>query len=126
MAAALGVAVAGLGLAMALFSQRLIDEILPKHDTQRLTLGLLLLAVLLLARAGINYLRGFFLLRQSRAFNVRIAGGFFSDLLHLPKAFFDTRKTGNIVARLNDTRRIQSSLNFLVGSVVIDVLVFLR
>ncbi|MGA0560117.1 peptidase domain-containing ABC transporter [Larkinella sp. VNQ87] len=124
-AAVLGVLIAVLGLSMALFSQRLIDEILPKQNTEKLTLGLVLLAVLLLARAGLNYLRGFFLLRQSRDFNVRIADSFFRDLLRLPKGFFDTRKTGDLVARLNDTRRIQSTISFLTGSVVIDALVVL-
>lgn len=122
-AAGLGVFIALLGLSMALFSQKLIDDILPKQNTERLVLGLLLLMVLLLARSGIGYLRGFLLLRQSREFNVRIADSFFRDLLRLPKAFFDSRKTGDLVARLNDTRRIQSTISFLTGSVVIDTLV---
>ena len=122
-AAGLGVAVALLGLSMALFSQKLLDDILPKQNTEKLTLGLLLLSVLLLARAGVSYLRNFLLLRQSREFNVRIADSFFRDLLQLPKAFFDSRKTGDLVARLNDTRRIQATISFLTGSVIIDTLV---
>ncbi len=122
-AALLGVVMAGLSLTMSLFSQRLIDDILPNQNTEKLTIGLLLLAVLLLARSGIGYLRNVFLLRQSRDFNTRIAGSFFSDLLQLPKSFFDSRKTGDLVARLNDTRRIQGVISFLTGSVVIDALV---
>ena len=122
-AAGLGVVVALLGLSMALFSQKLLDEILPKQNTEKLTMGLLLLSVLLLARAGVGYLRNFLLLRQSREFNVRIADSFFRDLLQLPKAFFDSRKTGDLVARLNDTRRIQATIGFLTGSVIIDTLV---
>lgn len=122
-AAGLGITVALLGLSMALFSQKLLDDILPKQNTEKLTLGLLLLSVLLLARAGVSYLRNFLLLRQSREFNVRIADSFFRDLLQLPKAFFDSRKTGDLVARLNDTRRIQATISFLTGSVIIDTLV---
>ncbi|MER0440345.1 ABC transporter ATP-binding protein [Emticicia sp. W12TSBA100-4] len=82
-------------------------------------------AVLLLARAGIGYLRGFFLLRQSRDFNSRMMDDFYDKLLHLPKAFFDTRKTGEIITRLNDTRRIQTVISYLTGNVVIDVLALL-
>lgn len=122
-AGGLGVAVALLGLSMALFSQKLLDDILPKQNTEKLTLGLLLLTVLLLARAGVGYLRNFLLLRQSRDFNIRITDSFFRDLLQLPKAFFDSRKTGDLVARLNDTRRIQATISFLTGSVIIDTLV---
>lgn len=124
-AAVLGIALAALGMATAIFSQKLLDEILPKHQTQRLWLGMGLLAVLLLARAGIGYLRGFFLLRQSRDFNSRMMDDFYDKLLHLPKTFFDTRKTGEIITRLNDTRRIQAVISYLTGNVVIDVLVLL-
>lgn len=124
-AAVLGIALAALGMATAIFSQKLLDEILPKHQIQRLWLGMGLLTVLLLARAGIGYLRGFFLLRQSRDFNARMMDDFYDKLLHLPKTFFDTRKTGEIITRLNDTRRIQAVISYLTGNVVIDVLVLL-
>ena len=124
-AAVLGIALATLGMATAIFSQKLLDEILPKHQTQRLWMGIGLLAILLFARAGISYLRGFFLLRQSKDFNNRLMDDFYDKLLHLPKTFFDTRKTGEIIARLNDTRRIQSVISYLTGNVIIDLLVLL-
>lgn len=52
-------------------------------------------------------------------------GDFYQKLLYLPRSFFDTRKVGEIVARLNDTRRIQALISYLAGNVVIDALVFL-
>lgn len=124
-AAVLGITLATVGMATAIFSQKLLDEILPKHQTQRLWMGMGLLAVLLFARAGISYLRAFFLLRQSKDFNNRLMDDFYDKLLRLPKTFFDTRKTGEIIARLNDTRRIQSVISYLTGNVIIDVLVLL-
>ena len=119
----LGVFVAGLGLAMSLFSQKLIDDILPSHDTKKLVSGIALLTVLLLARVGISVLREFFLLQQSKDFNNRINNQFFSSLLHLPKPFFDTRKIGELLARSNDTQRIQGVIKQLLSTLVIDVLV---
>ncbi len=119
----LGVAIAGLGLSTAIFSQKLIDDILPSQNQNKLIYGVALLAFLLLARTGLGYLRGFLLNRQSADFNNRIINRFFSLLLYLPKPFFDTRKTGDLVARMNDTRRIQSTISFLAGNVIIDVLV---
>lgn len=124
-ATGLGIVTAGLGLSTAIFSQKLIDEILPKHDTKRLMLGLLLLAFLLVARAIVGYLRGFLLNRQSRDFNNRIINRFYEALLYLPKSFFDSRKTGELVARLNDTGRIQRTISHLTGAVVINTLVVL-
>ena len=44
-------------------------------------------------------------------------------MLHLPKPFFDTRKIGELVARLNDTQRVQRVIKTLASNLVIDVLV---
>ena len=119
----LGVFVAALGMAMAVFSQKLIDDILPSNNMNKLISGIALLAILLLARVGISVLREFFLIQQSKDFNKRINKHFFSSLLQLPKPFFDTRKIGELVARLNDTQRVQSVIKLLASSLVIDVLV---
>ncbi|WPO79722.1 peptidase domain-containing ABC transporter [Flavobacterium sp. KACC 22761] len=119
----LGIFVAGLGLAMALFSQKLIDDILPSNNIKKLISGIVLLTILLSARVGIIILREYFLLQQSKDFNNRINNDFFSSLLQLPKSFFDTRKTGEVIARLNDTQRIQNVIKILSATFVIDTLV---
>lgn len=121
-AVALGVAIAALGLAMAIFSQRLIDDILPKKNFFKLNLGIALVFVLLLIKEGLSVLRQYFLLRQSKDFNIRIIDFFYHHLLQLPKPFFDTRKIGELTARLNDTSRIQRVVTQLLGNVVIDAL----
>jgi len=118
----LGVIVAGLGLAMALFSQKLIDDILPSNNTKKLISGIILLSILLFARIGISVLRQYFTLQQSKDFNNRINNSFFSSLLQLPKPFFDTRQTGELVSRLNDTQRIQNVIKTLANSLIIDAL----
>ena len=119
----LGTVIAVLGLAMAIFSQKLIDNILPSKDVSKLIQGVLLLTFLLLARIGISVVREYFLLLQAKDFNTRINEQFFSKLLHLPKFFFDTRKIGELVARLNDTQRIQRVIKMLVSATFIDILV---
>ena len=120
---AIGLAIAVLGMVMSIFSQKLVDEVLPSHNTQKLVAGLILVLVLLLAKVVISALRGKLLITQSRNFNNRIIRFFFRKLLHLPKSFFDTRKTGDMVARLGDTRRIQSVIGTLAGETIINVLV---
>jgi ATP-binding cassette subfamily B protein len=121
----LGVFVAGLGMAMSLFSQKLIDDILPSHNSKKLITGIILLGILLLARVGISVLREYIMMQQSKDFNNRINNSFFSALLMLPKPFFDTRKIGEMVARLNDTQRIQRVIRTVLGNSVIDILVVL-
>ncbi len=121
-AAGLGVAVAALSLVMAIFSQKLIDEILPKKEFTKLYLGIALVFFLLLIKEGLSVLRQYFLIRQGKDFNIRIIDFFYHHLLRLPKSFFDTRKMGEFTARLTDTSRIQRVISQLAGSTAIDAL----
>ena len=119
----LGLVISVLGISTAIFSQKLIDDILPSQDHERLVLGLVLLTVLLLARSIVLYLRSLLILRQSKEFNNRIIQKFYRALLYLPKRFFDTRKTGELIARMNDTNRIQRTISFVLGDTLIQLLV---
>ncbi|MBX3240806.1 MAG: peptidase domain-containing ABC transporter [Chitinophagaceae bacterium] len=123
MAMCMGVAIAGLGLTMAIFSQKLIDEILPQKNFEKLYVGIILVLLMLLAKEGLAALRQYFLVRQSKDFNIRIIDFFYRHLLHLPKPFFDTRKIGELTARLNDTSRIQRIISQLAGNSIIELLV---
>ncbi|WP_462353945.1 peptidase domain-containing ABC transporter [Alistipes timonensis] len=118
----IGVVLSVLGMVMAVFSQKLVDEVLPAHDTRKLIVGLVLVFVLLQARVFISALRSKLLITQSRDFNNRIIDFFYNRLLNLPKVFFDMRKIGDMVARLNDTRRIQTVISSLAGDTIINVL----
>lgn len=122
---AIGLVIAILGMVMAVFSQKLVDDVLPSHNTTKLVAGIILVLILLLAKVAISALRSKLLITQSRNFNNRIIRFFFGKLLRLPKAFFDTRKTGDMVARLNDTRRIQSVIGMLAGETIINVLILI-
>ena len=119
----LGLGIAILGMAMAVFSQKLIDDILPSKDFSKLITGIILVAFLLLIRVLFTALRDFFLISQSKDFNNRIIDSFYTSLLHLPKPFFDTRKIGELVARLNDTQRVQRVISQIIGNTAINILV---
>lgn len=108
-AAALGLFIAVLGLSTAIFTQKLIDEFLPGEDTLKLFVGLGLLTFLLLARNSLSWIRQLFLIRQSRDFNNRMIQSFYGSLLRLPIPFFHNRKSGDLIARMNDTRHLQTA-----------------
>ena len=119
----LGIGIAALSMVMAVFSQKLIDDILPSRDFNKLIMGIGLVVFLLLIRVLFSALRDYFLIRQTKDFNTRIIDRFYFSLLHLPKPFFDTRKIGELVARLNDTQRVQRVIKEIVGNVIINALV---
>lgn len=120
--AVLGIFIASLSVSTAIFLQRLIDDILPEKQEMTIIVGLVLLGFLLVVKAMMGYIRQYFLLRQTREFNNRIVHLFFGRLLRLPKSFFDNRKTGELIARMNDTMRIQNAIAYIGGNVMIDIL----
>lgn len=119
----IGILISVLGLVMAVFTQKLIDKILPSGEIKVLIMASVLVLILFSSRIILSAIRQFFLLTQGKSFNIRIVDDFYSSLLFLPKSFFDTRKTGDFVARLNDTMRIQKVIADMVGVYIIDILI---
>ena len=120
-----GILISLLGIVMAVFTQKLLDRILPSGDVRILVVSVILVFLLLAVRVLLTAVRQSMLLSQGKTYNIRIVDGFYSSLLGLPKPFFDTRKTGDMVARLNDTMRIQRVISDVVSTYVIDILIVL-
>lgn len=123
--AIIGLILAGLGMATAIFSQKLIDTIIPTKSISNLIAATVLLFLLLIIRTFLQYLRGRMVIEQSMRFNNRIVNYFYTSLLFLPKRFFDNREIGDMIARLNDTARIQNTITQLIGTLLIDLLMLL-
>ncbi len=119
----LGLCVAILGMSIAVFAQQLIDKILPSKDLNMLIFSVITVSILLLVKVYFTTLRDHFLISQSKNLNNRIIDRFYSSLLSLPKPFFDTQKIGELVARFNDTQRIQNVIKVVIGNVVTHALV---
>lgn len=120
--AIIGLILAGLGMATAVFSQKLIDSIIPSGSTSNLVTATMLLFFILVSRGVLQFVRGRMVIGQGMSFNNRIVNYFYSTLLLLPKRFFDNREIGDMTARLNDTARIQNTITQLVGTFLIDLL----
>jgi ABC-type bacteriocin/lantibiotic exporter with double-glycine peptidase domain len=121
----LGIVISVLGIAIAVFSQKLIDDILPNSKKEDLVKGLAIVMFFLFVRVGLAYLQRFFGIVQGRDFNMRMIDLFFSNLLRLPRSFFDNRLTGDLVARLNDTRTIQQAIAYIASSLILNILILI-
>ncbi|MBN1185586.1 MAG: peptidase domain-containing ABC transporter [Bacteroidales bacterium] len=113
----LGLVISFLGLALTVFTQQLIDKILPAADKPKLISGIALVSLLLLVRGFITFVRGNLSNIQNRDFNNRLIAGFYGSLLYLSKSFFNNRKTGELVARMEDTARIQMAIAYVFNDV---------
>ena len=121
----MGMILAILGLAVAIYTQKLIDKILPSENRELLFKSLAVFVLILLARAFLGYIRGIIMIRQSKDMNIRIVSSFFGKLLLLPKSFFDSTSTGDMIGRLNDSQRIQRVVVSLSSNILIDALVII-
>ena len=68
---------------------------------------------LLAGRLSVEFIRSWILYHISSRINISILTDFLIKLMKLPVAYFDSKKTGDILQRMNDHQRIQS---FLTGT----------
>jgi len=109
-----------LGLAVPVFTQVLVDRILPFRVTGVMTmLGIGMLA-LALSQAVTSYLRSALLIRLQARVDAQMMLGFFSHLLTLPFRFFQHRKTGDLLMRLSSNSMIREVLTSQSLAVVLD------
>ena len=119
----LGVAYTVLGLLTAVFVQLLIDRFIPERRASAVIATCIFLLGVQVLRAGVGYIRRRVLLELNRRVSTAVAADSVGHLFKLPTRFFESRRTGDITARLNDSVRIQAAVLGIVGSTVVDVLV---
>jgi ATP-binding cassette subfamily B protein len=109
----------GLGVASLLqlflpfLTQSLVDTGVNTSNIQFVYIVLLAQVALFAGRLAVEFVRGWILLHISTRINISILTDFLIKLMKLPISFFDSKKTGDILQRMNDHSRIES---FLTGS----------
>ncbi len=119
----LGIVYTIISLLTAVFVQVIIDKYIPEQSTWKILYTGLFLIILLVVKVMAGFLRQRFLVELNRKMSISINADFISHIFKLPKKFFDTRKTGDITARINDALKIQQSVLQITGTTVIDLLV---
>ena len=109
----------GLGVASLLqlflpfLTQSVVDTGVSMGNIHFVYIVLLAQLALFAGRLAIEFVRGWILLHISTRINISILTDFLIKLMKLPVSFFDSKKTGDILQRMNDHSRIES---FLTGS----------
>lgn len=118
----IGVISSVLGLSMAVFSQKLIDNIIPSKDMVYLAKAIGIVIILLLLRVGVGYLQGYIGSIHGKRFNFRLINEFFKKMIFLPKSFFDENKTGGLITRMHDSSAIHSTVMFISNTLILNFL----
>lgn len=110
------------GLVTPLFFQIIIDKVLVHKGLDTLIVIVVGLAAIGIFDVTLQYLRSYALSHTTSRIDVELGSRVFDHLLRLPLAYFETRPTGQTVARV---RQIETIRTFLTGrglSSAIDLL----
>ncbi len=99
-----------LQLIMPFLTQCVVDVGIRYKDVKLIELILLGELMIVIGRTATDFIRRQLLLHISMRMNISLVSDFFIKLLHLPMAFFDTKRMGDLLQRMNDHDRIQSFL----------------
>jgi len=109
-----------LGLALPLFTQVLVDRVLPHHITNVMTALGIGMVILVLTQMVTSYLRAALLIYLQARLDSQMMLGFFEHILTLPFRFFQQRTSGDLLMRIGSNMSIREVLTSQTLSVVLD------
>jgi HlyB family type I secretion system ABC transporter len=112
--------VQALGLVSPLFTQLLIDQILPTRNLDLLTLLGIGVLILTAAHAIFSFIRAIVLLNLQAHLDAQLMTSFLDHLLRLPFAFFQQRSSGDLLLRLRSNARLRDTLTGETFSLILD------
>ena len=107
------------GIVTPLLTQIILDRVVVNKSLTSLNvfaLGLLLFGVWSL---GLSSIREYLLSYLSNRLDLTLIGGFINHALKLPLKFFESRRVGDIITRVQENQKIQ---RFLVGQILLSAL----
>ncbi len=94
-------------------TQSIIDVGINTSNISFITIILFAQLALFAGRLSVDFIKAWILYHISSRININILTDFLIKLMKLPVSYFDSKKTGDIMQRMNDHQRIQS---FLTGT----------
>jgi HlyB family type I secretion system ABC transporter len=109
-----------LALAEPIFTQVLVDDVLPARSVSTLTVLGIGVIVLTAAHTLVSFVRAVLLLNLQVRLDARLMTGFVAHLLRLPFSFFQQRSSGDLLMRLNSNTTLRETITGETLSLVLD------
>jgi len=110
------------GLALPIFTQVIVDNVLVHKNTSMLNMLLVGMLVIGLFQTTTTALRYYLLVHTTRRIDMQMVVDFYRHVLSLPMRYFEERKVGDILKRFNENARIRDFLTGRVMGVTLDCL----
>jgi ATP-binding cassette subfamily B protein len=114
-----------LGLCTSYFLQHLVDNVLVREEgglLNALGVGMVLVVAF---RTLFSVLRQYLLAHVGRRVDLALVSAYARHLLRLPLRFFEMRRVGEIVSRVNDGSRVREAISGTAATAVVDGLLVL-
>ena len=112
-------------IAFPYIMQLIVDKGIDNKDVNFIILLLIAQSVLVFSQLFANLLKSWISLHMTTKISISLISDFLDKLMLLPIAFFDSKKTGDIIQRIEDHSRIQSFLTNTVISIIIAITSFI-
>jgi NHLM bacteriocin system ABC transporter peptidase/ATP-binding protein len=117
-----GVALVLPGLAIPVFSQIFVDDILLGNNDSWLFPLLFGMALTAALRGILTWIQQHYLLKLERKISITTSAKFLWHLLHLPDEFFSQRSAGEITSRMQSNDRVARLLSGQVANTVLSLI----
>jgi ATP-binding cassette subfamily B protein len=109
-----------LGISSSYFVQHLVDRVL-SHNERRLLNALGIgMVLILLFRCLFSMLRQYLVAHVSRKVDLTLIAGYARHILTLPLRFFEMRRVGEILSRVNDAAKVREAISGVTLTAVVD------
>jgi len=114
-----------LGLSMAIFVGKLVDNVLPGGNMNLLNLLGVAMLIIISLRLLLNFFQTIFILKTGQKIDATLILGYYQHLLKLPQTFFDNMRTGEIISRIGDAVKIRVFVNDVSIALIINVFILI-
>ncbi len=108
------------GVFVSFYFRFLIDEVLYSQVRSTLNLCSICYFAVIIFQTVIEYCRSQIILYMGTKIDVSLLSDFFCHLLHLPLSFFSSRKTGEILSRINDAETVKNAISSTTLGIIMD------
>ncbi|PKL51449.1 MAG: type I secretion system permease/ATPase [Nitrospira bacterium HGW-Nitrospira-1] len=108
------------GLVTPLFIQIIIDKVLAHHALTTLQVAASAFLVILIFDAVLNLIRNYLLYHTANKIDSGLGAKVYRHLLSLPSRYFETRRVGNIIARVRELENLRQFMTNISLTVLLD------
>jgi ATP-binding cassette, subfamily B, bacterial len=98
-------------LAFPFVTQSIVDYGIKNQNIGFIYLLLMAQVMLSISQTGIEMIRGWLLLHIGSRINISLISDYLAKLMRMPVKYFDTRRAGDIMKRIEDNERIETFLS---------------